>query len=166
MRRTMLAVSALVLAVGLAAPAVSQVNGPVARGAAVPHQFCKNHKAMQDALFVDYIQVFGGGGFSAKASYMSHVVRRPADDQQAIGRLAKVHDRMMLALRGETRGLQGLRQAPAPSPELGETSLANLSSLCELHGMLHQTFAAGRPTDIRTLRSQIESASASCPHGA
>lgn len=146
MRHTTLAVSTLVMAVGLATPAVSQVNGPVARGAAVPHQFCKNHKAMQDALFVNDVQVIGGGGFSAKASQLSHVVRRPANDQQAIDRLAKVHDRLMRALRGEA-------------------GLANLDSLCDLHGMLHQTFAAGKPTDIRTLRSQIESAGPNCTHG-
>jgi hypothetical protein len=47
-----------------------------------------------------------------------------------------------------------------------QASLANVSMLCDLHGMLHQTFAAGKPTDIRTLRGQIQTAGPNCPHGA
>lgn len=173
MKRTTLAVSTLVLAAGLAAPAFGQVNEQVARGATVTRQFCTNHKAMRDALFVSY--VVGGGG---KSGIPSRFVRRPATDREAIGRLAKVHDRLMLGLRGEKRerwvpvsiGKPGqmliLRPAPAPSPELVQASLANLNTLCDLHGTLHQTFAAGKPTDIRTLRGQIESAAPSCLHGA
>ena len=173
MKRTTLAVSTLVLAAGLAAPALAQVDQQVARGATVTNQFCTNHKAMRDALSVSY--VIGGGG---KNAVPSRFVRRPATDREAIGRLAKTHDRLMLALRGEKRdrfipvwiGKPGqmmiLRPAPAPSPELVQASLANLSTLCDLHGRLHQAFAAGKPTDIRMLRGQIESAAPSCPHGA
>jgi hypothetical protein len=173
MKRTTLALSGFILAAGLAAPAVGQVNEQVARGATVTRQFCTNHKAMQDALFVSY--VIGGGG---KSAVSSRVVRRPANDREAIGRLGRVHDRLMLALRGEKRerfvpvsiGKPGqmliLRPAPAPSPELVQASLANLNSLCDLHGMLHQTFAAGKPTDIRSLRGQILTAGSNCPRGA
>jgi hypothetical protein len=177
MKRTTLAVSTLVLAAGLAAPAVGQANEQVARVATVTQQFCTNHKAMRDALFVNHVHIIGGGGFSAAASYYSHVVPRPANDREAIGRLGRVHDRLMLALLGEKRErfvpvsigkpgqMQGLRPAPAPNPELVQASLANLDSLCELHTMLHQTFAAGKPTDIRTLRGQIATASPNCSHG-
>lgn len=173
MKHTTLAVSTLVLAAGLAAPAVGQVNEQVARGATVARQFCTNHKAMQDALFVSY--VVGGGG---KSAVPSRSVRRPATDREAISRLANVHNREILALRGEKRdrfipvsiGKPGqmliLRPSPAPSPELVQASLANVSMLCDLHGMLHQTFAAGKPTDIRTLRGQIQTAGPNCPHGA
>ncbi len=178
MKRTTLAVSTLVLAAGLAARAVGQANEQVARGATVTQRFCTNHKAMRDALFVNYVHIIGGGGFSAAASRFSHVVPRPANDREAISRLGKVHGRLMLALRGEKRerfipvsmGKPGqtptVRPAPAPSPELVQASLANLNSLCDLHSMLHQTFAAGKPTDIRSLRAQIEAAGPSCPHGA
>jgi len=155
MKRTTLAVSTLVLAAGLAAPAVGQANEQVARGATVTQQFCTNHKAMRDALLVNHVHIIGGGGFSATASYYSHVVPRPANDREAIGRLGRVHDRLMRAVRG----------AKGPSAGLDESSLANLNSLCDLHAMLHQTFAAGRPTDIRALRSQIEAASPDCSHG-
>jgi hypothetical protein len=173
MKRTTLAVSTLVLAAGLAAPAVGQVNEQVALGATVTRQFCTNHKAMKDALFVSY--VVGGGG---KSGIPSRIVRRPATDREAIGRLAKVHDRLMLALRGEKRerwipvsiGKPGqmliLRPAPAPSLALVLASLANLSELCSMHEALHQEFAAGKPTDIRTLRGQIETATPTCSHGA
>lgn len=156
MNHTTLAVSALVLAVGLATPAAGQAHEQMARGAAVT-KFCTQHKAMRDALFVDYIQVFGGGGTSATASYMSRVVRRPANDEQAIGRLGKVHDRLMLALRGEKRG------CCVPDAELVQ---ANLSTLCDLHQVLHQAFAAGKPRDIRSLRTQIDAVGPDCPHGA
>jgi len=172
MKRTTLALSGFILAAGLAAPAVGQVNEQVARGATVTRQFCTNHKAMQDALFVSY--VIGGGG---KSAVSSRVVRRPANDREAIGRLGRVHDRLMLALRGEKRerfvpvsiGKPGqmliLRPAPAPS-QLVQASLANLNALCDLHRMLHQAYAAGKPTDIRTLRGQIQTAGPNCPHGA
>ncbi|HJQ65487.1 MAG TPA: hypothetical protein VJ816_03880 [Gemmatimonadales bacterium] len=173
MKRTTLAVSTLVLAVGLAAPAVGQVDEQVARGATVTRQFCTNHKAMRDALVVSY--AVGGGG---KSALPTRFVRRPATNREAIGRLATVHDRLMLALRGEKRdrfipvsiGKPGqvlmLRPAPAPSAELVQASLTNVNSLCDLHRMLHQAFAAGKPTDIRSLRGQIQTAGPNCPHGA
>lgn len=178
MKCTTLGVSTLVLAAGLASPAVGQANEPVARAATLIQQFCSNHKALRDALFVDHVQVIGGGGYSAAAERFSQVVRRPATDLQAIRRLGKVHGRLMRALRGEPRvrfapvpiGKPGQtviqHPAPPPNPELRESSRASLNSLCDLHRMLHQTFAAGKPTDIRMLRTQIETASPYCPHGA
>jgi hypothetical protein len=177
MTHTTLAVSTLVLALGLAAPAAGQVNEQVARGDTATRRFCNNHKAMRDALFVNHVDVIGGGRYSAAASRFSRVVRRPANDRQAIARLGKVHDRLMLALLGEKRdryvtvssGKPGQiptqRPAPPPSPELVRASLANLTSLCELHALLHETFAAGKPTDIRALRGQIETAGPNCSHG-
>ena len=172
MKRTTLALSSFILAAGLAAPGFGQVNEQVARGATVTSKFCTNHKAMRDALSVSYL----AGGYGKTA--VAHFESRPATDREAISQLARVHSRLMLALRGEKRerfipvsiGKPGqmliLRPAPAPSPELVQASLANLSTLCDLHGRLHQAFAAGKPTDIRTLRGQIESAAPSCPHGA
>ena len=85
MKRTTLAVSTLVLAAVLAAPAVGQVNEQVARGATVTREFCANHTAMRDALFVRYV-----AGGSGKAGIASRFVRRPATDREAIGRLATV----------------------------------------------------------------------------
>ncbi len=173
MKRTTLAVSTLVLAAGLAAPAVGQVNEQVALGATVTGQFCTNHQAMRDALFVNYF--VGGLG---KTGVPGHFERRPATDQEAINQLGRIHNQLMLALQGEKRdrfipvwiGKPGqmliLRPSPAPSPELVQASLANVSMLCDLHGMLHQTFAAGKPTDIRTLRGQIQTAGPNGPHGA
>jgi len=173
MKRTTLAVSTLVLAAVLAAPAVGQVNEQVARGATVTREFCANHTAMRDALFVRYV-----AGGSGKAGIASRFVRRPATDREAIGRLATVHDRLMLGLRGEKRArwipvsigkpgqLLVLRPVPAPSTELVRASLTNLGELCSMHLALHQEFAAGKPADIRTLRGHIETATPDCPHGA
>lgn len=173
MKRTTLAVSTLVLAAGFAAPAVGQVDARVARGATLTSQYCTNHKAMRDALFVNYI--VGGGPRSAVPS---RTVRRPATDREAINRLATVHNHLMLALRGEKRdrfipvsiGKPGqtlmLRPAPAPSSELVQASLANVNRLCDLHEMLHRAFAAGKPMSMGSLRGQILTAGPNCPHGA
>ena len=172
MKRTMLAVSTLVLAAGYAAPAVGQVDAQVARGATLTRQFCTNHQAMRDALFVSY--VVGGG---PKSAVPSRTVRRPASDREAISRLARVHDHLMLALRGEKRdrfipvsigkpGQSLILRPAAPSPALMQASLANVNRLCDLHEMLHRAFAAGKPTTMGSMRGQIQTAGPNCPHGA
>ena len=172
MKRTTLALSTLALGAALATPAFGQATDAVARGATVTSEFCKDHQAMRDALVVNYwVETHG------KAVAPGHFESRPATDKEAIDRLAKIHARLMLALRGNTReefvpvsaGRPGqlviLKSAPAPSPALVQESLANLVRLCPMHRMLHDQFAMGKPADIKELRKVIDSSAPDGPHG-
>ena len=178
MKRITWAVSGLAIAVApTAPPASAQVSAQVERGAALTTQFCTSHAPMQTALFV--FQPVGIGGF-AKSAAAPVVKKTAATDRQATKQLGKVHNRLMLALRGERPGQSAaisvgkpgtmLRVIPAPgrpSPELVQASLANLTELCDLHIRLHEVYTAGAtPEAIRSLRGQIEIAPRDCPHSA
>jgi hypothetical protein len=107
--------------------------------------------------------------------------------------LARVHDRLMMALRGAEPTFVppwadvGQNVTPSkpgkpywvppwadvgqgnagPSPELVQASLTNLNQLCDLHRWLHEVYAAGATAErIALLQRQIDAAPESCSHGA
>lgn len=112
-------------------------------------------------------QVAGGAALTAEYC-RSHKTMQAAHGSAD---LAKVHDRLMMALRGErpfhvATWMDVGREAAEPSPELVQASLTNLSQLCDLHRWLHEAFVAGAtPEGIRSLQQRIETAPQRCVHG-